>query len=471
MRVELAKANEEHRTISVAAIDPNPHRDLDLNPVSKNQIKLLVASINRTGFWDNVVVRPHSTHKGRYQLAYGHNRLAAVREVGISSVTLPVRDLSDWDMYCTMVEENETQQTITPQVAIENVLAGIRLVQEAFTAIGPEGTLEQFQKQLGWVVSTETTRTQNGHGFEQVRNGYFAGEGIGRRFLEDLMPGTMLRRNAIQDVLNSYYREQKEAKAKEYAAKAAAQATKAAGQAKASVDPKEKVRLEAEAVRKRKEAEEYEQKAKHIRNHCVDKDILMVFRTANQMTDFVECVRKLRIPRSHHQAAMKEVTSREIYGKPMAQLLSTWWYRESGQQAKHYRRIQRENAEKAFRRRVKDGDYGVYLRSAKGDMNVLIRTLEVATADDIGRYALAPDKLCDDVCQSVDKLIGVLSLLRDQLRHREKDASTAPVDLRDNESTKALTAPLPRITAELRAELERRSHPDAAESNGCARGL
>jgi hypothetical protein len=48
-----------------------------------------------------------------------------------------------------MVEENETQQTITPQIAVENVLAGLRLLEQAFEAIGPKGRSRNLKS--GWV--------------------------------------------------------------------------------------------------------------------------------------------------------------------------------------------------------------------------------------------------------------------------------------------------------------------------------
>ncbi len=73
----------EHRKIAVAKIHPNPHRDFVTNPLREEQIIAIVDSIGRTGFWDNVVVRPHSEGKGEYELAYGHNRLEAVKRVGI----------------------------------------------------------------------------------------------------------------------------------------------------------------------------------------------------------------------------------------------------------------------------------------------------------------------------------------------------------------------------------------------------
>jgi len=115
--------------IKVYAIDANPHRDLVRNPVSEDQIIKLVDSINRTGFWDNLVIRQHPEDATRYQLAYGHNRIEACRRAGIEEVDLPIRDLADYDMLCCMIDENNTQQSISPKIVFENIAAAIALAE------------------------------------------------------------------------------------------------------------------------------------------------------------------------------------------------------------------------------------------------------------------------------------------------------------------------------------------------------
>ncbi len=62
-------------------------RDLERYPPNPDQVTKLVASIGRTGFWNNLVVRPHPEREGRYQLAYGHYRL----EESIALDGFPVR--------------------------------------------------------------------------------------------------------------------------------------------------------------------------------------------------------------------------------------------------------------------------------------------------------------------------------------------------------------------------------------------
>jgi len=90
-------------------IDYNPHRDTDAYPIDKNQVNVLIESINQTGFWDNLLVREHPGDPNRYQLAYGHHRLEAALACGITKADIPVRDLSEDDMLHIMIKENATQ--------------------------------------------------------------------------------------------------------------------------------------------------------------------------------------------------------------------------------------------------------------------------------------------------------------------------------------------------------------------------
>ncbi len=112
--------------ILIDRIDPNPHRDLERNPVDPAQVAKVIDSISRTGFWENLVVRPHPNQEGRYQLAHGHHRIAACKEGGVTEAELSVMDLSDYDMLCCMIDENDTQRQITPTILFNHVAAAIQ---------------------------------------------------------------------------------------------------------------------------------------------------------------------------------------------------------------------------------------------------------------------------------------------------------------------------------------------------------
>src|SRR5262249_27245605 len=94
-----------HRTINVSDVVANPFRHIDRYPISEDKIAALVASMNRTGFWPNVLCRHVN---GKYQLAYGHHRwIAYERKYGRDgTIDLIVKDLSDEVMLRVMADEN-----------------------------------------------------------------------------------------------------------------------------------------------------------------------------------------------------------------------------------------------------------------------------------------------------------------------------------------------------------------------------
>jgi hypothetical protein len=92
--------------IAVADLRPNPFRDLKRYPVQPEKVEALKRSIKDTSFWDNLLARKPANGSGGYEVAYGHNRLKALRELQIEAVDIPVRDLSDTDMARIMAHEN-----------------------------------------------------------------------------------------------------------------------------------------------------------------------------------------------------------------------------------------------------------------------------------------------------------------------------------------------------------------------------
>lgn len=113
--------------IKIKDLHPNPFRDIDNYPMDAEKIEALKESIDQTGFWDNLVVRKNG--KG-YQLAYGHHRLEALKQLKVKEVDLPVRDLSDVIMLQMMANENRDEYAMSPIVMNET----IRVVRDFLNA-------------------------------------------------------------------------------------------------------------------------------------------------------------------------------------------------------------------------------------------------------------------------------------------------------------------------------------------------
>ncbi|MFK0161213.1 plasmid partitioning protein RepB [Rhizobium sp. NPDC090279] len=98
---------------------------LEIDPVELGQ---LVEQIREHGQQVPILVRPHPESKGRFQVAYGHRRLAATKELGIK-VRAVVRQLTDDQLVVSQGQENSARTNLS---YIERALFGLRLEQRGF---------------------------------------------------------------------------------------------------------------------------------------------------------------------------------------------------------------------------------------------------------------------------------------------------------------------------------------------------
>ncbi|MGO4450355.1 plasmid partitioning protein RepB [Phyllobacterium sp. TAF24] len=72
----------------------------------------LVVQIREHGQQVPILVRPHPEREGRFQVAYGHRRLAAVKEIG-GKVKAVVRDLTDEQLIVSQGQENNSRTDLS----------------------------------------------------------------------------------------------------------------------------------------------------------------------------------------------------------------------------------------------------------------------------------------------------------------------------------------------------------------------
>jgi ParB-like chromosome segregation protein Spo0J len=90
-------------SIPLAALDSNPYRDLATYPFSELKINALKRSIGDVGLWEGVIARKVAD---RYQTAFGHHRIEAAKQSGLTEATIILRDLDDKAMLQFMGREN-----------------------------------------------------------------------------------------------------------------------------------------------------------------------------------------------------------------------------------------------------------------------------------------------------------------------------------------------------------------------------
>jgi hypothetical protein len=102
--------------VQIKNLKPNPYRDMKKLPINPIKVEALKNSITETEFWDNILARPKSGHAKEpiFEIAYGHHRLAALKELKIEEIDIPIKDLDDATMIQIMANENmEDWETTT----------------------------------------------------------------------------------------------------------------------------------------------------------------------------------------------------------------------------------------------------------------------------------------------------------------------------------------------------------------------
>ncbi|WP_319520686.1 plasmid partitioning protein RepB [uncultured Martelella sp.] len=127
-------------------IDASPYNDrFESDSAVAEEIESLAASIKAEGQKIPVLVRPHPKEQGRYQLAYGHRRLAAVRLLAAESETpgeirvrAYIRPLSDKELLVEQSLENGVRENLT---WIEQALWAQQLRAAGFSGVAIEPVL------------------------------------------------------------------------------------------------------------------------------------------------------------------------------------------------------------------------------------------------------------------------------------------------------------------------------------------
>jgi len=117
--------------IALDAIEPNPYRHIEKYPVNREKVAALMQSYGTSGFWNgSIQARPHPTKPGTFQVAFGHHRVIAARELAetdaqFKTLGLVISKRSDADMLRMMADENRAEFKHDMAVTIETISAVI----------------------------------------------------------------------------------------------------------------------------------------------------------------------------------------------------------------------------------------------------------------------------------------------------------------------------------------------------------
>jgi hypothetical protein len=113
--------------IQIKDIEPNPFRDIKNYPIEEKRIQGLMNSIKETGFWDNMPARKAGN---KYQIAYGHHRLEALKRLKIKEIEAVVKIIKDENMIKIMANENDELWGLNPKVDDETVRVAKKFLEK-----------------------------------------------------------------------------------------------------------------------------------------------------------------------------------------------------------------------------------------------------------------------------------------------------------------------------------------------------
>jgi hypothetical protein len=128
------------QTLKLSSILPNPYRDFDLYPIEQGLVDILKASYSERDF-GVIAVRPMPD--GSFQQVFGHHRIEAMRQLGITEARFLVESVDDDQMVREMVAENAGQRGGSFESQVDSVAAIIRRL--SFNLLICENT-EQFNE-------------------------------------------------------------------------------------------------------------------------------------------------------------------------------------------------------------------------------------------------------------------------------------------------------------------------------------
>jgi chemotaxis protein histidine kinase CheA len=192
-------------TVALKDVKPNPFRDLPNYKLNDDKVEALMASINSTGFWANVIGRLNPA--GEFEIAYGHHRVEAARRVlgPDHTHTFPAYPLSDTVMIRMMADENS--DAWSNQVGHTNLVVGVAR-DFLDKLLDKYETLEQLKG--GGEFASVAALFQTNSQYEQIRR-----DGVGRSLIQAFLSGTYADGHRVRDALEHLPLSPKQRAAKE----------------------------------------------------------------------------------------------------------------------------------------------------------------------------------------------------------------------------------------------------------------
>lgn len=149
------------KSYALSDILPNPFRRMESYPIRRDKVEALKESIESTGFWTNLVAREIN---GRAEIAYGHHRWVALRELYDQGheIALEIRDLDDARMIQIMARENMEEWGSSAAVEHETVRAVVKAYADGRIEL-EQPAKDVRQEAIRYVAGARTRRPYTAH--------------------------------------------------------------------------------------------------------------------------------------------------------------------------------------------------------------------------------------------------------------------------------------------------------------------
>lgn len=243
--------------VAIEKVRNNPYRDMDNYPLDEDHINMLMDNISKSGLWKNIEGRK-ANGNDEVELAYGHHRIAAARQLGITEVDIMISKMSEDEMIERMITENTTQRGNSTPAILDSVASIIRRLGYILLSNENYEELQQVNNSATQVAELFETLSS----FETNKANLLKGHGIGERLINKY--NSSLPNKATRQAISQLKETGKFKEILTQVQQRITKETEEAEQLAKKAEAKAEAKIKAEVEAKAKKIEEQIKKAKQL---------------------------------------------------------------------------------------------------------------------------------------------------------------------------------------------------------------
>lgn len=198
-KAEPAIAVAPTSSAAVPIVMTIPLDEIDESPTNPRKtfrgVEELADNVKEHGVLEPVLVRPHPTDSGRYELVFGARRFRASKLAGVRDIPAMVRTLSDAQALELQIVENAKREDIHPLEEAD----GYMLLHRAH-----DYSAEEIAKKVGKSVGTVLARLKLAALVPEAREAYTSGKlTLAAALVFARIPNVDVQAKAVSDILGS----------------------------------------------------------------------------------------------------------------------------------------------------------------------------------------------------------------------------------------------------------------------------